>query len=262
MLSYYTFVGRRRSWQLYRGVGIGKIVERRDGDPIVDVSGADRPILWLASLRADGGGGLHRVSLPGLDAEGIPWTGGRIGAVASAPDGERAAVLELPDGLDEMPRLLVWRRDGWSSVTTSERPDISSALAWISADRVAYESASRRLSVADVGTGSADSVGPPGSSPTPVWRHAEWRAISDGSVVAFPSERPFEFPPRQVDGFSFRQPSRVRCSSDGEVCAWTEPWLVKQVRGYVQVRKERRRRLRELEDGLGAVVGPYESENE
>jgi hypothetical protein len=136
----------------------------------------------------------------------------------------------------------------------AERPHVSSTLAWVGGDRVAFESAERRLAVVDLGSGDCAN-GPPGSSPTAAWRRREWFALGHGRVLGFASDRPFEQPPRPVEGFDFGAPSRIRFTSDGEVCAWTEPRLVKQVRGYVQVRGEKRRRLKELDDGIAVVVG-------
>lgn len=262
MLSrYLTFVSRAQRWALYHGVGPTDLVDERAGaDAVVDVAASDEPVLWLACVAPDGGGLVRRVRLPSLSPEPVPWEGGRVGAVAGAPDGDRAVVLELPDELGELPRLRLWTSTEWQSIETRERPDISSALAWIGRDTIAYESSARQLAVVDLASSAPGTeLGPEGSSPAAARRRGEWYAISGGDVLAFPRERPFESPPRVVDEFSFGTPSRVRFTNDGEICTWTEPRFVKQVKGYVQTRNGRRRRLRELNDGgIAVVVGPFE----
>jgi hypothetical protein len=105
---------------------------------------------------------------------------------------------------------------------------------------------------------SQTELGPPGSSPTATVEQREWHAVSAGKVLTFPVDRPFDAAPRLLEGFSFGTPSRIRLTNDGEVCTWLEPFFVKQVKGYVQQRDGRRRRLRELNDGFAIVVGPVE----
>lgn len=259
MLSQYlTFVSRRQHWRLYRGVGTKELLaERTEAEPVVDAAASVRPFLWLACAGPGRRGLVRRLRLPQLTAETIPWDGGRIGAVTSAPDGNRAVVLELPDEVGAQPQLRLWTSTDWQQIETRERPDISSALAWIGRDTVAYESAARRLAVIDLASSETE-LGPPGSSPAAAVERREWHAVSDGKVLTFPAERPFDATPQVLEGFSFGSPSRIRFTNDGEVCTWLEPFFVKQIKGYVQQRGGRRRRLRELNEGFAIVVGPLE----
>ena len=258
LTQYLTFVSRRQHWRLYRGAGTKQLLAEKAGaEPVVDAAAAVRPFLWLACAGSGRQGLVRRLRLPQLTAETIPWAGGRIGAVASAPDGERAVVLELPDTVEAEPQLRLWTSTAWQPIETRERPDISSALAWIGRDAVAYESATRCLAVIGLSSGQIE-LGPPGSSPAAAVQRREWHAVTAGKVLTFAVERPFDAAPRVLEGFSFGTPFRIRFTNDGEICTWMEPFLVKQVKGYVQQRGGRRRRLRELSDGFAIVVGPVE----
>ena len=256
LTQYLTFVSRRRHWRLYRGVGTKELLAERVGtEPVVDAAASVRPFLWLVCA----GPGRYgpTPSTPSARGGDDSVDGGRIGAVTTAPDGERAVVLELPDDVGGEPRLRLWTSADWQPIETRERPDISSALAWIGRDALAYESATRRVAVIDLASSQTE-LGPPGSSPAAAVERREWHAVSAGKVLTFPVDRPFDAAPRLLEGFSFGTPFRIRFTNDGEVCTWLEPFFVKQVKGYVQQRGGRRRRLRELNDGFAIVVGPVE----
>jgi hypothetical protein len=258
LTQYLTFVSRRHHWRLYRGAGTTEfLAERANAEPVVDAAAAVAPFLWLTCAGPGGRGLVRRLRLPQLTAESIPWDGGRIGAVASAPDGDRAVILELPKDVECRPRLRLWTSTDWAPIEAQEQPDISSALAWIGGDAIAYESAARRLAVIELSSNRTE-LGPPGSSPAAAVERREWYAVSAGKVLTFPVDRPFDAAPRILEGFSFGTPFRLRFTNDGEVCTWMEPFFVKQIKGYVQRRGGRRRRLRELNDGLAMVVGPVE----
>ena len=255
---YVTFVSRHQQWRLYRGVGTKELLAEETGvEPVVDAAAGVRPVLWLACAGSGGQGLLRRLRLPQLTAEEIPWEGGRIGAVTSAPTDDRAVVLELPDEVEAQPQLRLWTSTAWETIATREQPDISSGLAWIAPDAIAYESATRRLAVLDLASNRTE-VGPPGSSPTAAVDRDEWHGVSGGKVLTFPADRPFEAAPRPTEGFSFGDPFRIRFTNDGEICTWMEPFFVKQVKGYVQERGGKRRRLRALDEGFAIVVGPSE----
>ena len=187
----------------------------------------------------------------------VAWPGGRLQAIAVSPDGSRVAAVEIPSELRGVPAL--WLRDGagWQRVPTGPQPDISTRLAWLEPSRLAYESADRRLVLLDLQSGQHE-VGPVGSCPVAAPDRREWYAIVGGRVMTFAWQRPFASPPAALGGFRLGQVATLRVTRDGQVLAWTEPRLALRTRGYLQFGGRRRVRFRALEQGNGAVIGPYD----
>jgi hypothetical protein len=79
-------------------------------------------------------------------------------------------------------------------------------------------------------------------------------------VVRFPIDHPFAAAPDPVTDFDIRNVTTLRVSHDGNVVTWTEPRWIYQSKGYVQRRGEARRRFRfrNIDEGIGAVLGPYD----
>ena len=257
-MKYLTFVAEGFTWRLYEGIGASNaaIAERR-GKPVFDFSAGDAPVLWLiASEQAGGPSELHRLHLPQLEREAHASPAPRLGAVASAPDGEAAAVLALPGDIDELPTIWHWSTGRWQSVTATVRPDISSKLAWIAPRHLAFESSGRRLTVLDLDTGAAQE-GPEGCCVVAATRIGRWFALSAGTGISFSAQDPFKHPAEPIDGVSLRDPGSLRVTADGEVFTWTQSLPFHRVRGYVQKRGSRPIHFPTIERGSGGVVGPY-----
>jgi hypothetical protein len=260
-MGYVTFVSEQHSWRLYGGLGAeGKLIaERHDALPLHDVCAASRPILWgCGPSSAAEKAVVVRASLTPLSSQEVPWSGGRIGAVACERSGDRAAALELPSRTDERPRLWLWASPSWTVVETRIVPDISSKLAWLEGSRIVYESVERRLVVLDHASGQAE-VGPPGCCPSAAGAAHEWYAIAAGKVMRFSVERPFASAPSAIDAIDFGNVTTLRVTDDGKVFTWTEPTIGYGSRGYLQKIGERRRRFAAIDRAIGAVVGPYEN---
>lgn len=257
-MEYLTFVSRKGVWQLYQGVGDQgvPVAQGQASLSVQDMSAAAQPWLWLCGQAGGGRGAVHKLALPDLRGEAITWSGSRVGAVASTADGERAVALELPAAPSQQARLLLWSGDHWQPLRLSAFPDVSSKVAWLDERRIVYESGQRRLVVADVLTGESH-AGPRGSWPASASLRGEWYAVVDAQVVVFPSRDPFQDSPTRLAGFDFGHVTTLRVSQDGQVCSWTQPRFLYRSKGYVQRRGERRARFRALDDGIGAVIGPY-----
>jgi hypothetical protein len=261
-MTYLTFINQRQTWRLYRGIGSdgALLVERSAMPPLHDLSAAEQPVLWVSSQDTSERQIVQRLTLPDLQNESISWRGGRIGALASAPDGRQAVALSLPDGIDEQPRLWLWNERSWEEVESQMAPGISSKLAWLDHARVVYESFERRLTLLDLNTGRTMS-GPPGCCPTVAISRREWYAVSADRVARFPLTESFgnrRVEQATLEGFTFGEVTTLRITHDGQVCTWTEPRPLHRSKGYVQQRGGRRRRFRAIDAGLGAVVGPYD----
>jgi len=258
-MAYLTFIGRGQTMRLYRGVGTkgDVLVERAAAAPVQAFSSAVEPILWVSGRDADGDRTtIERVALPALIEERIEWGGGRVGALAASPDGGRVAAVELPDDIGDRPRLRHWDGIAWQAVATTPDPEISSKLAWLDDQRVVYESSERRLTVVDLGSGRTD-VGPPGRLPAAASVAGEWYAVSGDRVVRFGMGGPPEAP-TPVEDFDFRDVASLFVTHDGQVFTWIEPGMLHRLKGYVQRRGQRRKRLSAIDDGIGAVLGPYD----
>lgn len=258
-MDYVTFVSRKRIWSLYRGIGSeGELLAKRDGSPqLIDFSAALQPFLWVCGQQGiNQRSFIQRLTLPNLSIESVFWGGGRVGALASSPDAQQVVALELPDLLNEKPRLWLWIEPSWNAIEAQEVPDISSRLGWLDGTRIVYESVSRRLIILDLDSGNTD-IGPDGSFPAVARNAREWYAISKGSVVHFPFDQPFKQPPTGLCGFGFGHLTTLRVSHDGEVFTWTEPRFMYRSSGYIQQRGKKRTRLRQIDEGIGIVLGPY-----
>ena len=69
-------------------------------------------------------------------------------------------------------------------------------------------------------------------------------------------QAPFENPRFAPEGFSFASMSSLRVTQDGRVFTWTEPLVAHRLRAYVQEQGRKRVRVRDIEQGSGAVIGP------
>lgn len=258
MANYFTFISDREGWRLHRGIGSAQevLVQRGSAPQVFDLSAARHPVVWL-SCSTDGSSPttIRRVSLPGLEEDEIPWERGRIGSIASSSDGKRGVVLSLDEGPGEPPWLWAWDDGGWARIETPQPPDVSSKLAMMDDNRVVYESNSRRLTVLHLITATLD-TGPAASFPTVAPGADSMYCIAADGVVRFPLRNPFEDSPSVVEDILFRSPTSLHVTHDGQVFTWTEPRFVHRLRGYVQQRGRARQRLRDIDEGIGAVVGP------
>jgi hypothetical protein len=257
--DYFTFISDRKGWRLHQGIGAAQelLVLRSRAPQVFHLSAAREPVLWV-SCSNDGSPPrtVKRVELPGLEEEEVPWERGRIGAIASSPDGDRAAVLSLDEGIREPPWLWAWDGGTWGRIETTQPPDVSSKLAMIDGARVVYESNSRRLTALDISAGTLD-VGPVASFPTVALDADSLYSITADGVVCFPLNTSFEGAPSLVEGIRFHRPSSLYATHDGEVFTWTEPRFIHRLKGYIQQRGQPRQRLREIDQGIGAVLGPH-----
>lgn len=259
-MDYLTLVLEPRTWSLYRGVGsAGELLRQRLDPPVVSgMSPANTPLLWICGPNSDSDRPfVGSLRLSDLSTRFFDWDGGRIGAIASSPDGQEAVALALPSAPADRPRLWLWNGT-WNAIAEIA-PDISSRLAWLEEKRIVYESAARRLVVLDLGSGSAD-VGPVGFYPAAATDLREWYAVSEGRVSCFSFERPFQQPQAAVQGFAFREVATLRVTRDGRVFSWTEPRFGLRSKGYIQEGGRRRQRFRAIDNGvaIGAVLGPYD----
>ena len=260
-MGYVTFVDLRGKWSLYRGVGDeGEVINDLSGaTPLHDLTAAHEPILWVCSQSSgDQETSIQRVKLPALRSEPLAWNRGRVGAIASAPDGRQAVALELPSDTREQPSLWLWDGNCWNAVKNQVTSDISSKLAWLDGARIAYESVDRRLTVLDLVSGHIE-IGPFGCCPAAAGDIREWYALSNGRVVRFPFEQSFNHPPTALDGFSFGDVTTLRVTRDGNVFTWTEPRFGYRSKGYVQQRGRNRKRFRLIDEGIGAVLGQFDN---
>jgi len=260
-MGYVTFVDHQRTWRLYLGLGgEGEVIkELNDATPLHDLSAAHVPILWACSQSSSNQEtSIQRVKFPTLSCEQLVWNGGRVGALAAAPDGQQAVALELPSNTSEQPALWLWDGNSWNAVENQVIPDISSKLAWLDGARIVYESVERRLTILDLVTGHIE-IGPSGCCPTAAGDIREWYAISNGRVAHFPFEQSFSHLPTMFDGFSFGNVTTLRVTHDGDVFTWTEPQFGYRSKGYIQQRGQSRKRFRQIDEGIGAVFGQFDN---
>jgi hypothetical protein len=260
-MGYLTLYARADRWQILGGIGdtAQPVGERGDPPSPADFAAGLTPHLWMCgSNRGESHWFVERLRLPDLVIEEQSDLDGRVGAMAVAPDGERIVVLRRPAG--EPPSIWLRSKNGskneWKALGAAA-PDLSSRLAWIDSTRIAYETRERRLGVIDVETG-ATAIGPAGHWPQAAQRTDRWYAIRGGRPVAFRIADRDLARPEPIDGFTFGRVTSMYVTHDGEAITWTEPRLIFGVKTYVQQRARRWQRLRRLEDGLVAVMGPYE----
>ena len=245
-MGYKTFVARSDAWILYPDIGVAgsPIAEQRTPFSAVDFSiGSEWIWIWDE-------GSVCRLDLLTLAAQHIPFEG-RVGAVGGAPDGNRAAAIALPGSQSETPRLVWW--DGFSWERVEAEPDISSKVAWLGDDRIAFESADRRLAVADLGNRSVR-LGPQGSNPVAAHEADSWFAIVGGKLVRFPATGSFDRPAAGADGFDPQNPVRLWFTPDAQVCTWKQPKILYRTTGHYQVKGKTSQRFPEIDEALGAVV--------
>jgi hypothetical protein len=258
-MPYLTFVSRDQTFYLYKGIGTeGQLLrETSQQDRLIDFCPGQQPILWLASRRANSEqGAIRRLLLPDLAGEEMSWPGGRVGAIACAPDGEQALVLELPEHPAARPRLWWWATQAWQVVEATLTPDISSKLAWLDGTRVVFESTDRALAVLDLSNGNVE-VGPSGCCPVAAAAAHEWYALSGGAVSRFSFDPALRRLPTLSEGLQFGRVSALRVTSDGQVFTWVEARFHYRLRGFIQQRGQRQTHFPLIEHGLGAVLGPY-----
>ena len=259
-MQYLTFVDLKGKWRLYSGAGAeGEAISAIDDATLLhDFSAAREPILWACSQTSSTQEtSIERINLPTLSRERIDWKGGRVGAIACDADGQQVVALELPSDIDRLPALWLWKENSWSVVNQQVMPDISSKLAWLDGARIVYESVERKLNILDLVSGNTEQ-GPSGCCPAAAADIREWYAISSGRVMRFPFEQSFSGPPVALDGFSFGNVTTLRVSRDGNVFTWTEPKWGHRSKGYIQQRGQARKRFRLIDEGIGAVLGPFD----
>src|SRR6476619_245984 len=186
-MDYVTFVDVLGTWRLYRGVGAeGAVISDLNSATLLhDLSAAHEPILWLCSQSSSGQDTeIERVQLPALNRERVAWNHGRVGALASAPNGRQAVALQLPSNVGEQPALWLWGGNSWNLVKQEVISDISSKLAWLDEARIVYESIERKLTILDLTSGNTE-VGPLGCCPAVAADLREWYALEGGRVVRF-----------------------------------------------------------------------------
>jgi hypothetical protein len=254
-MGYVTFVDLKGKWRLYRGVGAeGDLINELDSATLLhDLSSARDPLLWVCGQTS---ASIQRVKLGDLSSEDMNWSGGRVGALASAPDGQQCVVLELPSDVGPQPTLRMWNGSSWMQIHTNVMPDISSRLAWLEESRIVYESLERRLTILNFVSGATE-VGPAGCCPAAAAGMREWYAISAGRVLRFPFEKSFANL-TTLDEFNFGNVTTLRVTSDGNVFTWTEPKWGYRSKAYFQERGKRRKRFRLIDDAIGAVLGPFD----
>jgi hypothetical protein len=259
-LQYVTFVDLKGKWRLYRGIGADGevIIALDDATPVHDLSAARAPILWVCSQSSSNQETtIEHVKLGDLSRERLPWNGGRIGALASAPDGERAVALELPSDIDGEVALWLWDGSSWKVVRQQVRADISSKLAWLNTEKIVFESVERRLTILDLVSGTTE-TGPSGCCPAAAADIREWYALSGGRVMRFSFEQSFSQQPTALNGFNFGNVTTLRVTRDGNVFTWTEPKFGYRSKAFIQERGRSRKRFRLIDDGIGAVLGPFD----
>lgn len=245
-MGYATFLAGADSWVLYPGIGVTQapIVERKAPFRAVDFS-IGTGWIWVCGERS-----VCRVDLPTLDTEHISFAG-RAGAIGSAPDRARVAVVALPDSPNEKPQLLWWDKNNWQKVNAEL--DISSKVAWIDENLIAFESVDRRLCVVDTANDSVRS-GPPGFYPAAAHVNRSWFAVVQERLVRFPVTGAFDSPPVPVPDFDCRNPVQVWLTADGQVCTWKQPKALYRTSGYYQMKGSPPQRFPEIDESLGAIV--------
>ncbi|MCX4672824.1 hypothetical protein OG453_40355 [Streptomyces sp. NBC_01381] len=248
MLSFFSTAA---GWQLYAGVGDrGRPLAVRAGAPAAvhlaqDVSGR----LWAAA--GPGAAHLVRISLPGLAPEPVPRPGGRIGALAAAPEDGRLLVTVLPQSTRDVVELRLWEGAGWRTMGVDPPPHISTSLAWLSGGLVVYESVYRRLAVLALGGERAAEI-TEGRLPAVAALRPAWYAVTGRRVLEFDVTFPYRQHP--VRGFRFGAVSALSFSPGGAACLWTESRFPYRVKGFGQRRGSRRFRVRSLDRGTGIVL--------
>ena len=255
--DYATFVSSTSGWVIYRGIGTtGAVLGRRQGMGQVQDFSSIATFAFASVGTGSEVASVMRIDLPELSVTPVDWSGGRIGALASSPDGNTVAVLALPGTVSDQPAILVRDLGGsWQRIEGGLRPDISSRLAWIGPHHLAFESQQRRIAVIDLTDGSIRSDGV-GCCPAAAVSSGRWFAVQNDLIVAFTDVDPAHGP--ELDrGFSPRRhPGTLRATTDGEVLSWNEPRGVYKTRCIAQARGGRRIHIRPADGGLGVVVGP------
>lgn len=257
--EYVTLIGQAQVWRLYQDIGItGELlIERENELQLIDLSGAQEPIVWLCGKSFSSQEMIiQKLHILDLSLERITWPGGRIGALTSTLDGRRAVILELAADPTQSPRLWLWNDGSWSAIAGQVTPDISSKLACLDESRIVFESIDRRLTILNLDTKSVE-IGPPACCPASASDIREWYAISRGRVVRFPYEQSFRHTPTMHKGFDFSHVTTLRVTRDGQVFTWTEPRSLYRSKGYIQKLGRRRKRFPQIDNGVGAVLGPY-----
>ncbi|HEY5784966.1 MAG TPA: hypothetical protein VIT65_09325 [Microlunatus sp.] len=255
--DYLTFVSNVDRWSCYRGIGTGDGVAARRivSAPLAGFASSAGPVgFGCYQPTPQSASVLIRIDLTTLDTEEVSWARGRIGAVACDAEAKRVVVLELPGSQADLPRILLNGGDGWAAIASEAVPDISSGLAWIGPDSVAFETSERLLAVMDLHDGSTR-AGIAGSSPAGMFREAHWYAIVAGKPVVFAGTQAEEASP--ASGFTVTaRPSSLHASADGQVLSWQAPHGPFKIRAFAQRQFGRRLRIQEADAGLAAVIGP------
>jgi hypothetical protein len=116
----------------------------------------------------------------------------------------------------------------------------------------------RKLNILDLDSGKTE-IGPSGCCPAAAGDIKEWYALSGGRVMRFPFEQSFSHQPTALGDFDFGNVTTLRVTRDGNVFTWREPRFGYRSKAYIQQRGRARQRFRLIDDGIGAVLGPFES---
>jgi len=256
-MSYFTFISRRANAALHAGVGDrgDRVAEVRGIGRVTSIAASTKPSLWVC-IREEGEphSRLRRLAIPSLQVEADIEVA-RVGALACGDDPSSVVFVEIP--LADTGEVKLVRLTGDSAERIpGPPPDISSQVAWTGSRQLAYEASDRRLCVIDMASG-AHQLGPTGRNPAAALAAREWYAVVGTQAVRFPAAEPFAAAPLPLEGFSIGEPTSLRFTHDGNVCTWMEPKALYESRGYVQTKGGERIRMRALDDGIGAVIGPY-----
>jgi hypothetical protein len=257
--DYATFVSDISGWVIYRGIGTtGAVLGRRQRAGQVQDFCSTSTFAFASVGAGPDITSVMRIDLPELSIMPVDWSGGRIGALASSPEGNSVAVLALPGTASDQPAIFVRDLGGsWGRVESALRPDVSSRLAWIGPHHLAFESQQRTIAVIDLTDGSIRSDGV-GCCPAAAVSSGRWFAVQNDVIVTFMDIDPSYRPADPDRGFSPRHhPSTLRATIDGEVLSWNEPRGLYKTRCIVQARGQRRIRVRQADGGLGTVIGPF-----
>jgi hypothetical protein len=251
--DYLTFFAGPEEWRVHQGIGTaGPVLSRRKPVfPVADFSASYQPHFWVC-----GNEQVKCFDFAELVERPVPAPTGRLTAVAAAPEQVAAVALQAPSTHRDSVKILRGDASGWTTLQASAAPDISSRLAWIDQQHIAYESAERLLCVHDMKNGEIQK-GPPGAAPASAAGSDKWFAIVAGRIVEFPVNDPFAKEAVPVTGYDFEKPQRLWPSQDGAVFTWIEPFRLYRNRGFIQAHGKKAIEIRDWSEAPVFVAGPY-----
>lgn len=253
MKDYLTFFAGPEEWRIHQGIGTaGPVLSRRKPVfAVADFSASDQQHFWVC-----GNEQVKCFDFTNLAERPLPAPTGRLTAVAAAPEQVAAVALQAPATHRDSVKILRGDAFGWTPLQLSAAPDISSRLAWIDQQHLAYESAERLLCVHDMKNGEIQK-GPPGAAPASGAGTGKWYSIVAGRIVEFPVNDPFAKEGIPVTGYDFDKPQRLWPSHDGAVFTWVEPFRLYRNRGFIQAHGKQAIELRDWSEAPVFVAGPY-----